>query len=1006
MREKVGKAANFDVVSSAHVTLSETFCSPTTTPLTDRINDFEKNLLDVKHVLMDDERKPLKNVVDYVNANNDNEVDEVFNETACFMASTSSKVDNNSKSGNKYSEKGQNEANTDKTEHGMEKREKSKSTKVKVKDEGETEEILNGPIRTHLIGRCMRTRSSSNLVCESSPNLTSSNQKRHNRRRSKQPFILEESPVDTMADQRTMSELLRAPTEGYAEAIVVPPILAERFELKHNVPNSAIKLMLFPFSLTKAARRWLEKEPPHSILTWEDLVSKFINEFFPPQERQIFEMKFITFNNGLMNCFMRYGIDRKISFVHALIMVLTELHQLDTFYNALNPADQDSLNSAAGGNLLERRTQDVLTIIKNKSKVHNSQNKSIVSQVKSSDATVNYNQCNSGYRPSSVANQIRPPAITTRSGLVLDGPFISMPPLFINPKEDDRVEETLTDLELGPLPSNTIANPKEDDRVEETLTDLELGEFSIKVPPPLVQKAKPPSQRNHCNLADPNDNLVDTIPEMFTDEHTLDYSSPPLYDDFDDDPFELESDNDDVYNDPFDSNEEKINESKPLIDELDLPRSTDFLPSPEYDSFLFEDFFEVDALPSTNNEYKVFYPGIYDEPVLPEIDDCYYGSEGDILLLEEFLNDDPSSPPLPPQELKVVEPNNEKSSIDEPPMVKLKDLPPHLEYAFLKGDDKLPVIIAKDLKDEEKTTLIKTPKIKKTFTCPYGTFSYRRMPFGLGNASGTFQRCMMAIFHDMIEKMIEVFMDDFLEKSHFMVKEGIVLSHKISKNGIKVDKAKVDVIAKLPHPTTVKGFQTLKKNLTKAPILVALDWDLPFELMCDVLLLQEFDFTIRDKKGAENLTADHLSRLENPHQSVLDKKEINETFPLETPNVVSFRGDPSTSWFRTPRAIISNHGTHFCNDQFANVMLKYGVTHRLATAYHPQTSGQVKVSNRGLKIILERTVGENRTSWLDNLDDALWAFRTAFKTPIECTLYKLVYGKACHLSIELEHKAY
>ncbi|GJS68883.1 reverse transcriptase domain-containing protein [Tanacetum coccineum] len=87
-------------------------------------------------------------------------------------------------------------------------------------------------------------------------------------------------------------------------------------------------------------------------------------------------------------------------------------------------------------------------------------------------------------------------------------------------------------------------------------------------------------------------------------------------------------------------------------------------------------------------------------------------------------------------------------------------------------------------------------------------------------------------------------------------------------------------------------------------------------------------------------------------------------------------------------------------------MLKYGVTHRLSTAYHPQTSGQVEVSNRGLKRILERTVGENRASWSDKLDDALWAFRTAFKTPIGCTPYKLVYGKACHLPIELEHKAY
>nr|GEV05630.1 hypothetical protein [Tanacetum cinerariifolium] len=101
---------------------------------------------------------------------------------------------------------------------------------------------------------------------------------------------------------------------------------------------------------------------------------------------------------------------------------------------------------------------------------------------------------------------------------------------------------------------------------------------------------------------------------------------------------------------------------------------------------------------------------IDDEPISLEIDDCYYDSKGDILLLEEFLNDDPSSPPLPPQELKVIEPTNEKSSMDEPPVVELKDLPPHLEYAFLKGDNKLPIIIAKDSKDEEKTTLIKAKK--------------------------------------------------------------------------------------------------------------------------------------------------------------------------------------------------------------------------------------------------------------------------------------------------------
>ncbi|GKA15832.1 reverse transcriptase domain-containing protein [Tanacetum coccineum] len=217
-----------------------------------------------------------------------------------------------------------------------------------------------------------------------------------------------------------------------------------------------------------------------------------------------------------------------------------------------------------------------------------------------------------------------------------------------------------------------------------------------------------------------------------------------------------------------------------------------------------------------------------------------------------------------------------------------------------------------------------------------------------------------------------------------------------------------------------------------------------------ILLFQEFDVIIRDKKGAENLAADHLSRLENPHQGKISQKDEMPQNAIQVCEIfdvwgidfmgpfLSSRGnkyilvavDYLSKWvkakalptndarvvvkilkslfarFGTPRAIISDRGTHFCNDQFAKVMLKYGVTHRLSTAYHPQTSGQVEVSNRGLKRILERTVGENRASWSDKLDDALWAFRTAFKTPIGCTPYKLVYGKACHLPIELEHKAY
>ncbi|GJV67232.1 hypothetical protein Tco_1482741 [Tanacetum coccineum] len=188
----------------------------------------------------------------------------------------------------------------------------------------------------------MHTRSSSNLVGNSSSNPTTTNLKRRNRRRSNQrvePFALEESPVVTMTDQRTKAELLRAPTEGYAEAIVVPPILAEHFELKHSLINM----------MTSDLRKTI-------------LMTTFFDESFH-------------------EAWDRY----KESPRACLSSSFTELHQLDTFYNALNPADQDSLNSAAGGNLLERSTQDVLTIIENKSKVRNSRNKSVVSQVKSSD---------------------------------------------------------------------------------------------------------------------------------------------------------------------------------------------------------------------------------------------------------------------------------------------------------------------------------------------------------------------------------------------------------------------------------------------------------------------------------------------------------------------------------------------------------------------------------------------------------------------------------------------
>ncbi|GJT73295.1 reverse transcriptase domain-containing protein [Tanacetum coccineum] len=209
------------------------------------------------------------------------------------------------------------------------------------------------------------------------------------------------------------------------------------------------------------------------------------------------------------------------------------------------------------------------------------------------------------------------------------------------------------------------------------------------------------------------------------------------------------------------------------------------------------------------------------------------------------------------------------------------------------------------------------------------------MPFGLCNARGTFQRCMVAIFHDMIKKTMEVFMDDFLvfrdsfssclshldmmlkrykdtnlvlnwEKCHFMVKEGIVLGHKISKNGIEVDHAKVDVIAKLPPPATY-----LKKKLTKAPILVAPDWDISFEIMCDASDFASLISRFAIKKGAENLAADHLSRLENPYKGDLVEMEMNDNFLHESLNMIALNQDNKPPWF-----------TDIANYLVGNVLIK------------------------------------------------------------------------------------
>ncbi|GJU94083.1 reverse transcriptase domain-containing protein [Tanacetum coccineum] len=230
-------------------------------------------------------------------------------------------------------------------------------------------------------------------------------------------------PIVTMDGNRTMAQLLEAPTEGYEDAIVVPEINANNFEIKHgllnlvqnkqffghdkedphahiryfnkitstmkfpNVPSTSVKLMLFPFSLEGAARIWLDKEPPRSILTWDDLVSKFINKFFPPSKTTNLRNEITRFQQRFDESFYE-AWDRFNDLLRACPHHgFSELHQLDTFYNALNSNDQDSLNSAAGGNFLDKMPRECLKIIESKSKVRNSRSKPVVAKVSTSTST-------------------------------------------------------------------------------------------------------------------------------------------------------------------------------------------------------------------------------------------------------------------------------------------------------------------------------------------------------------------------------------------------------------------------------------------------------------------------------------------------------------------------------------------------------------------------------------------------------------------------------------------